>query len=140
MGTLMENTPCYCLKLRKATKTVTDYYNRVLEPSGVTVGQFLFLKQLDAHTGCSVTELANACELDSSTVTRNLKPLLRQGLAADVKEPGARNSRLILTGRGEQARREAEGLWRRAQETFRDKLGAEGVDALVNALLVLQDL
>ena len=140
MGKLMEELPCYCLKLRKSAKTVTDYYNSVLEPAGITIAQFLFLMQLSAHSGCSVTELAKACELDSSTMTRNLKPLLRQGLVANVKEAGARNSRLILTDHGKQVCREAKQLWLQAQEAFQNKLGAEGVDALVRALLVLQDL
>ena len=26
MGKLIEEIPCYCLKLRKGAKTVTDYY------------------------------------------------------------------------------------------------------------------
>ena len=140
MGKLIEEIPCYCLKLRKGAKTVTDYYNSVLEPTGITIAQFLFLMQLGAHNECSVTELARACELDSSTMTRNLKPLLRQGLVANVKEAGARNSKLVLTDRGRQVRREAKGLWLQAQDAFQEKLGPEGVDALVNALLVLQDL
>lgn len=140
MGKLIEDIPCYCLKLRTTAKKVTDYYNTILEPSGITIAQFLFLMQLSAHSGCSVTALANACELDTSTMTRNLKPLLRQGLVANVKEAGTRNSKLILTEQGNAVRREANQLWLQAQEAFRERLGEKGVNDLVNALLVLQDL
>jgi DNA-binding MarR family transcriptional regulator len=123
-------TPCYCLKLRRINSAVTDYYNLHLAPSGITISQFSLLSKIEAARECSVRELADAAELDRSTLARSLKPLLRQGLVADDKEPGRRNSRLRLGAAGLDTLAKARPVWRKIQENIRRKLGDDGLTAL----------
>lgn len=61
---------CYCINLRRMNARVTEYYDRMLAPSGLTVSQFSLLKNLDRMGECSVTGLAKAVELERSTLAR----------------------------------------------------------------------
>lgn len=140
MGKPIDNTTCHCLKMRRSAGNVVAFYDRMLEPAGITVRQYSLLYEIWRHKECSVSILAKATELDRSTLTRSLKPLLKRGLVTDLKEPGARNSKLVLTEEGKQVSKQAAVLWMKAQAAFEEKLGADGVKALEDALLVLQDL
>ncbi|MDR1086271.1 MAG: MarR family winged helix-turn-helix transcriptional regulator [Deltaproteobacteria bacterium] len=133
-------SPCYCLRIRLATGVVTEYYDRILAPSGVTVNQFAVLFNISRHEGCSVKQLADISEHDSSTLARNLKPLYRDGLIADTKEPGSRNSRLKLTPAGQKTLEAANPLWNKAQESLSKKLGQENLKTLEKLLVSLSDL
>jgi DNA-binding MarR family transcriptional regulator len=69
-------------------------------------------------------------DLDASTLTRNLRPLVAEGWI--VVGPGAdERSRLVaITESGRQKRSEAQRSWKRAQLAFNERLGAEAVARL----------
>ncbi len=123
-------TPCFCLKVRRLTASVTKYYDQTLAPCGVTVSQYSVLLNISRAEHCSIRELADMAELDRSTLARNLKPLLGQGLVVDTKQPGTRNSQLELTEAGQKTIECANPLWAEAQQVIRLKLGEEGQEAL----------
>jgi len=61
-----------------------------------------------------------------STLTRDLKPLIKQGLIQDRNDPVDRRIRKIfLTQKGEGKLRDAIPAWRRAQRQAQDVLGNE---------------
>lgn len=140
MGKPIHNTSCHCLKMRRSAENVVAFYDEMLKPSGITSRQFSLLYQLSLHKGCNVSELARATELDRSTLARSLKPLMKQGLIADEKGEGSRDSRLNLTEQGRKVTAEAETLWTQAQTKFEENVGHERLKALEDALLALQDL
>lgn len=140
MGKRIDNTSCHCLKLRRSAENVIVFYDRMLKPSGVTVRQYSLLREIARQDGCSTRALAKATELDPSTLARNLKPLLSQGLVADKKAPGSRDRKLVLTPQGKQTEQAAAALWAKAQAVLEEKLGAERVCVLEDTLLLLQDL
>jgi DNA-binding MarR family transcriptional regulator len=115
-------TLCYCLKIRRATGAVTRFYDQILAPAGVTICQYSVLLNIFRSEHCSVRELADIAELDGSTLTRNLKPLFRQGLVQDTKLPGMRNSRLELTNEGKKTLEMARPLWQASQDMLVQKL------------------
>lgn len=133
-------TACVCLTIRRLTAWVTKYYDQALAPCGVTVNQFSVLMNISRAEHCSVRELADMAELDRSTLARNLKPLFNQGLVADIKEPGTRNSRLELTAAGQKTIECARPLWAQAQEEVKRKLGEEGQAALEKIVASLESL
>ena len=140
MGKRIDNTTCHCLKMRRSAGNVISFYDQILKPSGVTVRQYSLLYSISEHDGCSVRELSVYTELDRSTLARSLKPLMKADLIADAKDAGARDSKLSLTEQGQQVCQEAARLWEIAQKRFEEKLGAEQVKALEDALEILQTL
>jgi DNA-binding MarR family transcriptional regulator len=125
-----KTTVCFCLKTRRLASAVTRFYDRQLQASGVTIGQFSILLNIAGAERCSVTELADLIELDKSTLVRNLKPMFAQGLVVDVKEPGARNRELLLTEEGRKTLETAKLSWSEAQQIIGEKLGVAGREAL----------
>lgn len=140
MGKRIDNTSCHCLKLRRSAENVIAFYDRMLKPAGVTVRQYSILRGIAGQDGCSTSVLAKAVEVDPSTLTRNLKPLLAQGIVADKKAPGSRDRKLVLTPQGKQTEQAAGVLWAKAQSALEEKLGPERICVLEDTLLLLQDL
>src|SRR5215471_9179390 len=77
-------------------------------------------------SGLSVGALAERVGMHPSTLTRDLKPLIKQGLIQDRNDPVDRRIRKIfLTQKGEGKLRDAIPAWRRAQRQAQDVLGNE---------------
>lgn len=132
--------PCYCLRMRRASQQAAVFYNRILAPSGVTARQYFLLQTISRLGPCSVRQLAEAAELDRSTLSRSLKPLREQGLTADRKAAGAKSSRLELTDKGRTALDQAQALWQQAQWSLEERAGPQGVEALERVFAVLEGL
>lgn len=133
-------TTCYCLKMRRASSDITRYYDHMLEPSGVTVGQYsLLLNTSNAEKG-TVTELADMAELDRSTLARNIKPLINKNLIYDAKVNGARDSRLMLTEEGKKTLLHAQSLWEEAQKKISENFGKDGIAELEKVMKTLEAL
>ncbi len=71
---------CTCLRLRRATRNVTQFYDHSLQPAGVTANQFGLLARLHAASlggsdGISIGVMAESIGMDPTTLNRNLKPL-----------------------------------------------------------------
>jgi DNA-binding MarR family transcriptional regulator len=118
-------TGCTCQRLRKAARRITQIYDGYVEPFGLTITQFGLLVQLKAHDGIGVGALADKLVMDPTTLTRNLRPLARDGLVTLKPDPNDRRSRsLRLTPRGREALQAARPAWARAQRHVEDALGA----------------
>jgi DNA-binding MarR family transcriptional regulator len=126
---------CTCLRLRKATRRVTQIYDQTLEPAGLTIAQFGLLAYLIGGRALSVGELAEALVADPTTLTRNLKPLLERGLLRVFEDPGDRRRRLIdLTDAGRAIVPITYPLWRKAQARVTALLGEVETTRLNKAL------
>lgn len=75
-------------------------------------------------------DLALAMNVDASTLTRNLKPLIASGWLAQGDGPDARSRLIAMTEAGRVKRTEAQKLWRAAQLNLNEILGLERVMAL----------
>lgn len=115
--------PCLCINLRRVAQKVTDFYDRVLQPVGVSVNQYSLLVNISRMEGCGTGELAQRVRLEKSTLVRTLQPLLRAGLIED-KAPGkARRRRLYISPQGEEVLQKAFPLWQKAQGELAGALG-----------------
>lgn len=140
MGKTKYINPCYCLKLRRASNEITNFYDRILAESGVTISQYSILLNLSHAERGSISELAELSDRDRSTIARNIKPLLRAGLIFDDKDPCARDSRLKLTEKGQSVLYEASILWDKAQKEVNTALGEDGIKTLERLLETLEKL
>ena len=130
------------MRLRKASRRVSQIYDRSLEPLGLTVTQYSLLSYLHAFDGISIGMLADKLVMDPTTLTRNVRPLERQGYVVLAPDPNDRRSRCLhLTGSGRSILSQAKPAWARAQRHIDKALGDAGVPQL-NATLdrVLQHL
>jgi DNA-binding MarR family transcriptional regulator len=126
---------CTCLRLRKATRKVSQIYDGFLAPYGLTITQYSLLGHLRAFDGIGLGALAERLITDPTTLTRNLKPLERRGLvmlAPDLNDRRAR--RLHLTEAGRAAFFAAKAGWTEAQRKIEATLGV-GDAAALNASL-----
>ena len=128
-------SPCTCLRLRKAARRVSQIYDRHLEAAGLTVTQYGLLAHLNRLGGVSIGALAEALIMDPTTLTRNLRPLERRGLVEIAPDPRDRRARrLRLTASGRDAWAQARPAWARAQRQVEQALGGPDAAALNDAL------
>jgi DNA-binding MarR family transcriptional regulator len=126
---------CTCLRLRKASRRVSQIYDQHLEPFGLTVTQYGVLGHLVTFNGISIGELAEKLVMDPTTLTRNLRPLQRQGLLAVKTDRRDRRARsLELTAQGHKVFERAKPGWARAQQHVEELFGERETPAL-NAVL-----
>lgn len=137
---IREVSGCTCRRARRATRMLTQIYDRALEPVGLTANQFDLLTNL---FGASLTEqeclpigaLAARMGMHATTLTRDLKPLIARGLVADTNDPrDGRVRAVLITREGRYKLRKAVPAWRRAQKQVESALGAEAALALNNLL------
>lgn len=126
---------CICFRLRKASRCVTQAYDRHLQPLGLTVTQFGLLGHILSNDGISIGVLAELLVMDPTALTRSLRPLERRGLVVLARDPRDRRSRhLHLTQRGREIFAEAKPAWKEAQREIELMLGREQTHALNAAL------
>ncbi len=118
--------PCACQNLRRVTRVVTRIYDEELRKAGLEVTQFGLLTALAATEEANQKRLSAGFAMDSTTLTRTLGLMLRQGWVR-VKRGNDRRERLFrLTQAGRQKMAEAQRHWERAEQRLRTKLGDAG--------------
>ncbi len=125
---------CTCARLRRLTRRVTALYDRELAPTGLRLTQYSLLATLrreGRRSGITVSDLAAAMDMDRTTLTRNLRPLLDQDLVELGADPAdARVRRALITAKGQAAFAKAVPCWRVAQDSVNRTLGEGNVGAL----------
>ena len=124
---------CGCHNLRRASRLVTQLYDDALAPSGLRATQVVVLVTLAAEEEITMTNLARQLVLSPSTLSRNLKPLERDGLV-EVSALPRRGKIVRLAESGQRALMEAVPFWQRAQKRFTDLVGQESWDELSDRL------
>ena len=70
---------CACTTLRELARRATAMYDDVLEPVGLKITQYGVLARLDRLVHCNLGELAEVCNLDVTSLSRGLRPLIANG-------------------------------------------------------------
>jgi len=118
--------PCACQNLRRVTRVVTRIYDEELRKAGLEITQFGLLTALAATGEANQKRLSDGFAMDSTTLTRTLALLLRQGWVL-VRRGKDRRERLFrLSQGGKRQMAEAQPYWERAEVRLRQELGEEG--------------
>jgi len=139
---LREVMGCPCLRIRRATRQITQLYDRTLAEAGLTGNQFgllayLIAADLSGQDGISIGDLAERAGVDPTTLNRNLKPLQGKGLVKDARGgTDARRRMVMITQKGKLALQKALPLWRKARTHVEKAIGSQELDSL-NELLDL---
>ena len=121
---------CTNLKLRQLMRRVARHYDAEVGKTGLKGTQYSLLSHVARLGPLRPVDLAAAMNVDASTLSRNLQPLVVAGWI--VLEAGAdARSRLVrATDAGREKRAEAQRRWRVAQESLNATLGPQRVIAL----------
>ncbi len=133
-------SPCNCLNIRRASRAVTEFYDRVLKPSGLSVAQLGLLWSLKRAGTGTICSLAGMMRIDRTTLNRNLKPLADAGLLTVSPGRDSRTRQVALTDAGREAVARGAALWLEAQAALKDYLGEEDLDRLTVLLTKLEAL
>ena len=115
--------PCACANLRRAARAVSQLYDEELRETGLTIAQFTLLQALDLAGEITQGGLGRLLVIDSTTLTRTLKPLERKGWIRRRTGRDRRSRQIVLTSAGRSRFQRALPAWNRAQERVRRRVG-----------------
>ncbi len=121
---------CTNFKLRQLLRRVSLVYDHAMAESGLKITQYSLLTHVDRLGPITQADLARAMAMDSSTLSRNLKPLQAAGWIAVRAGDDARSNALALTAAGRRKRSDAQALWKKAQLQLNETVGVDDVIAL----------
>jgi DNA-binding MarR family transcriptional regulator len=121
---------CTNLKLRQLTRRVTQHYDAELAKAGLKTTQYSLLSHVVKLGPIRAVDLAGVMRMSTSTLSRNLQPLVASGWMAVNAGDDARSRLITATESGQAKRTEAQRKWRLAQEGINATLGVERVLAL----------
>ena len=116
---------CACYHVRHAARVITRAYDEALKPAGLRGPQFSILTALRVAKDVSISRLAEHMGMDRTTMSRNLRPLERQGLVTVSPEGRGPTRTIALTEAGSARLDQAIPLWKRVQEKAMRALGGD---------------
>lgn len=117
--------PCVCANLRRAARAVTHLYEEALRPLGLRATQFTILQVLGSTGEITQGELGELLVTDSTTLTRTLQIMCRNGWVAERPGTDRRERWLRLTKSGRAQLVRATPAWERVQSQLAQALGRE---------------
>ncbi|HYZ15032.1 MAG TPA: MarR family winged helix-turn-helix transcriptional regulator [Candidatus Acidoferrum sp.] len=136
----MVSLPCACANVRRAARVVTSLYDDALRDSGLRVTQFTLLQALELTGATSQGDLGAVLAIDSTTLSRSLRPLLEEGWVRMVPGSDRRVRTLELTAAGRERLAAANASWSAAQRRLRRALGSDRWNRLQEDLVAVAEL
>ena len=115
--------PCACQNLRRLTRMVTRIYDQELRKAALEVSQFGLLMALDATGEANQKRLSEGLAVDSTTLTRTLSLMRRQGFLRVRRGKDKRERLYSLTQAGQRRLREGQPYWKSAEGKLRRQIG-----------------
>ena len=140
MTDFLQPVHCVSNNLHQTARAISRIYGEEMRPSGIQRSQFSILGYLNKLGVIQLTELADMLYMERTTLSRNLKPLVKRGLVQINKSPAdARARDISLTKEGKATFREAIKLWRKAQKRILASFGEDNWKALETSLQNLRN-
>jgi DNA-binding MarR family transcriptional regulator len=129
--------PCACAALRRAARATTQLYDRELRGAGMGTAQFGLLQALARVGPVTQGRLGQLLALDSTTLSRTLRPLEARRWIRSERGKDRRERQLELTAAGRAQLERARPDWERAQRRLKQRVGSERWEALLAELSAL---
>ena len=123
---------CMCGNFRRASRALTQLYDDALRPVGLRATQFTILQVLSRTGEVSQGELGKILAMDSTTLTRTLRIMGREGWIAERRGEDRRERLLRLAKAGRYQFNRALPSWEKAQAQLGRQLGDKRWHALMN--------
>ncbi|WP_417528706.1 MarR family winged helix-turn-helix transcriptional regulator [Marinomonas shanghaiensis] len=134
MKKIIEPQGCTNLKLRQLSRMVTRHYDYHVAECGLKNTQYALLSVVLQLGPIRPSDLAKEMQMDASTLTRNMKPLIAKEWLKMRAGSDARSRLVEITATGKAKRAEGEVLWQKAQRSLNEKFGIERVAVLHDLL------
>ncbi len=131
---------CICINVRRTSRAITKIYDQALEASGLKLTQFSLLMQIDAHGPLNISALARLTTLDRTTLVRNLKLMEAEGFIENTPTDNPRERQIGITEHGRWTIGQTLPHWKSVQRLIKKHVDPESLNALNNALTVLERL
>jgi DNA-binding MarR family transcriptional regulator len=119
----MIDLSCMCANFRRASRALTQMYDQELRPEGLRATQFTILQALTLAGEVTQGQLGGVLAIDSTTLTRTLKIMRRDGWVKMSRGEDRREWRLGLTKEGDAIYKRALPAWERTQKKIRTRIG-----------------
>ncbi len=123
--------PCMCASFRRASRALTQLYDEAFRPLGLRATQFTILQAISLAGEVSQGELAQILAMDSTTLTRTLRIMGREGWIAERRGEDRRERLLRLAKAGRYQFNRALPSWEKAQAQLGRQLGDKRWHALM---------
>jgi DNA-binding MarR family transcriptional regulator len=123
--------PCMCSNFRRTTRALTQLYEQALRPVGLRATQFTMLQALSRTGEISQNQLGKILAMDSTSLTRTLAIMVRQGWVAERRGEDRRERWLSLADAGQRQLDSALPAWEEVQSRLRDQLGEQAWHSLL---------
>ncbi len=131
---------CLNFSLRRANRVLNKIYDRHLQECGLTGGQFTLLRVISLRKQTTNRELQNILLTDQTTLSRGLKPLIRNGYVDVSKGEDRRIKLLSLSVEGVLLFNEASKCWAASQEEVKVRLGEKSTEQLLAITDIVSNL
>ncbi len=119
------------MRARLVSRVITGLYDAELRPFGIKASQLNVLVAIAGMGPVRRTDIARYMQLDTSTLSRNLRVMETNGWIEEVDDaPDGRGAPLRLTSRGEALLGQIAPAWRSAQRRASRLIGKEQTAAL----------
>ena len=125
---------CVGFNSRKAARAVTKLYDLELAPSGMRSTQFAVLIAVADSQPVSIGDLAKTLSIDTTTLTRSLRLMRKQGLLTISERSTMRQRFVTLTSHGVRALEKSLPRWQKVQNRFVSAIGKEHWELLQQEL------
>jgi DNA-binding MarR family transcriptional regulator len=122
---------CTSLKLRMASRALTQVYDEAFRPLGIKSTQFSLMRMIQRHGPITFQGLAQKMVLDQTTLPRSLRTIEKDGYIRIEKGEDRRERLVSITSKGEAALERAVPLWQKTQALVREKFRGERLDQLI---------
>ncbi len=123
---------CMCASFRRASRVLTQHYDKALRPLGLRATQFTLLQALTLAGEVSQGTLGEILAIDSTTLTRTLAIMGRRGWIDSRSGEDHRERWLSLSEAGRAEFKRARPRWEKVQQDLRAGLGNKQWNKLLN--------
>src|SRR6266404_389582 len=124
-ASLLPALPCMCGTLRRTSRAQTQLYEQALRPFGLRATQLTILQVLSLTGEVSQGQLGEILAMDSTSLTRTLAIMGREGWVTARRGKDRRERWVRLSSAGEMQLRRALPVWEKVQSRLRHRLGAQ---------------
>ena len=114
-----------CANFRRTSRALTKLYENALRPVGLRSTQFTIMQALSLAGEVTQSQLIGILAMDSTTLTRTLRIMDREGWIAERRGQDRRERRLRLSRAGETQFKRALPAWEKVQSQLRHEMGEQ---------------
>ena len=108
-------------------RSVSRLFDSKMKAVGLTGTQFSLLVAIGSAAFNSISELGETLNIEKSTLSRNLRPLIDAGLISRDRTSGGRAITHSLTPEGQQRLDQAYPIWQSVQDHLEKSIGEEDI-------------